>query len=433
MKKILLKKSIIITIGILIILLLTANTSALTKTKLKNISTENIIYVDDDNTQGPWDGTQDYPYQFIQEALDEAEEGFIIYIYEGKYFSSESSDIEVTKSVELKGENRENTIITLDKGLDHVLKLDSDNVTITNLTIDDAIYGIKGEGDFFSIKNCIISNNLDGINLVSSSNISISNCKIIDNFDGICLEKCPNCNISNNHIISNFKGIRISKSSDNSEIYNNKIEKNLEDGISITESENNFVIGNKLYKNNQGIWGSALYFYKSSNNIISENSIYKNECGGIVLTYSCTNNKIFKNTIEDNIHNSDGNNFYGISFFEGSNDNLIYHNSFIDNNHLAFSHNAIDYCNNKWYNDSIKEGNYWSDYNGLDRDNDGVGDKPHNIRGRNNQDLYPLKDPCIRKSKEKSISCHFIKYIEIIKEKIPFMISFCHFLNYLVL
>ena len=416
MKKLIVKKSIIITIGILIILLLTANTSALTK--IKNISTENMIYVDDDNKEGPWDGTINYPYQNIQDALDFAENDFIIHIYEGKYFSSGSDEIEITKSVKLVGENRENTIITLDKGLDHVLKLSSDNVTLINLTIDDAIYGIKGEGNFFSIKNCIISNNLDGINLVSSSNVSIYNCKIIDNADGICLERCQNCNISNNHIISNFKGIRISKSSDNSEIYNNKIEKNLEDGISITESDNNFVIGNRFYINSQGIFGEALYFYRSSNNIISKNSIYKNECGGIVFTTSCKNNKILKNTIEDNIHNSDGNYFYGISFFEGSDDNLIYHNSFIDNNHLGLSNNAVDYCKNKWHNDSIKEGNYWSDYNGLDKNNDDVGDKPYNIRGGNNQDLYPLKEPYVRKSKEKSKNIIYINFFEIILQNI---------------
>jgi len=27
------------------------------------------IYVDDDNTEGPWDGSIDYPYQFIQDPI----------------------------------------------------------------------------------------------------------------------------------------------------------------------------------------------------------------------------------------------------------------------------------------------------------------------------------------------------------------------------
>ena len=31
-----------------------------------------IIYVDDDNTTGPWDGTEDHPFQFIQDGIDVA-------------------------------------------------------------------------------------------------------------------------------------------------------------------------------------------------------------------------------------------------------------------------------------------------------------------------------------------------------------------------
>ncbi len=27
---------------------------------------DRTIYVDDDNTEGPWDGTQEHPYQHIQ-------------------------------------------------------------------------------------------------------------------------------------------------------------------------------------------------------------------------------------------------------------------------------------------------------------------------------------------------------------------------------
>ena len=33
---------------------------------------DRTIYVDDDNTDGPWDGTQEHPYQFIQDGVDNA-------------------------------------------------------------------------------------------------------------------------------------------------------------------------------------------------------------------------------------------------------------------------------------------------------------------------------------------------------------------------
>ena len=34
-----------------------------------------IIYVDDDNTDGPWDGTWSHPYQYIQDGVDNANAG----------------------------------------------------------------------------------------------------------------------------------------------------------------------------------------------------------------------------------------------------------------------------------------------------------------------------------------------------------------------
>ena len=41
------------------------------------------------------------------------------------------------------------------------------------------------------------------------------------------------------------------------------------------------------------------------------------------------------------------------------------------------------------YWDNDKEGNYWSSYNGTDRNNDGIGDAPYTLGG-NNTDRYPL-------------------------------------------
>jgi parallel beta-helix repeat protein len=71
---------------------------------------------------------------------------------------------------------------------------------------------------------------------------------------------------------------------------------------------------------------------------------------------------------------------YGI-YATGSN-NEIYKNHFSKNT----ISNAIERGNNQW--DSGEEGNYWDDYNDVDRDLDGIGDYPYRISG-GGIDRYP--------------------------------------------
>jgi parallel beta-helix repeat protein len=102
---------------------------------------------------------------------------------------------------------------------------------------------------------------------------------------------------------------------------------------------------------------------ESHDNIIEKNTI-KNCDYGIYLSQSVSGNIIRRNTIE--------NNECGILCEWGSSDNMIYHNNLIDN-----TDQAVDEGSNTW--DYSDEGNYWSDYNGTDTDEDNIGDASYDV------------------------------------------------------
>jgi hypothetical protein len=80
---------------------------------------------------------------------------------------------------------------------------------------------------------------------------------------------------------------------------------------------------------------------------------------------------------------------------DSSFDNMIYHNSFVDNSHQVYVYSQSACI---WDSGYPSGGNYWSDYAGVDiksgpnqdlPGSDGIGDTPYVIDG-SNQDNYPI-------------------------------------------
>jgi len=87
------------------------------------------IYIDDDNVQGPWDGSYKYPYQHIQDGINSALDNYTIFVFSGIY----EENLIINKSIKLIGQNRESTIID-GRYIDDTIRVCSSFVKISGLS-----------------------------------------------------------------------------------------------------------------------------------------------------------------------------------------------------------------------------------------------------------------------------------------------------------
>ena len=257
--------------GIIILLLVGVNVSGGFVKETKDVSTTvfngKIIYVDDDNVLGPWDGTIEHPYREIPDAIKASEDGDTIFVFEGHYYSY---FIIVNKSVNMIGENQEKTFIY------HGIDVIANNTTITNFTI--------GEVGYEGIGICVYSSN----NMINRN-------KILGFIFGIDICSCSNNNIIENNIIEFSIEHGIYLYGGNNTVKNNIISRCKLSGIEIVAPNyNNLVINNMIFITRNGIGSYGFEKNTIENNLIffTNNGIYMEEC---------FENQIIGNTIIFNI------------------------------------------------------------------------------------------------------------------------------------
>ena len=274
------------------------------------------------------------PGESIQATIDNATIGDTIIVRDGTY----TENVDVYKRVAIRSENGSDlTIVQAANPNDHVFEVTADYVDISGFTITGASeYPSAGIYLSSGTDNCNISN------IIASNNC----------YNGIYLHGS-----SNNILSKNNCSTYLYYSCDNT-ITNNIASKD-DDIIYLYRSHNNIITNNSVSFNS---WRAIRLEY-SNDNIITNNDILYNSCG--ISLWHSSNNKIYLNNFINNTYNA------GSSYST---------NIWNSTSKILYTYKGNTYINYL--------GNYWSDYEGNDTNEDGIGDAPYSIDSDN--DNYPL-------------------------------------------
>ena len=321
-------------IGIILLFVGTCIIPAIAQDTEKSLPTSrgNWLYV---GGSGPGNYTK------IQDAIDNASDGDTVFVY-GKSSPYQDS-IRINKSILLKGENPETTVI---KGIESVNTIDiqTNNVCLTGFTIENGYYAVTNNNVIIS--NCTVFNNIfdgnyAGVRFEYSFNLTITDNYFFENHFALVIRNSHNVIVSLNTINLNVEG------NEYVTISLNSIEENSDLGISIykyplhTFIPDNYQVFSNIIKNNfQGIFSdeeSGLF----KDNIIESNYI------GLNLA-NCVNTIISNNLIK--------NNSIALNINDGR-FNIISMNNFIQNERDAVFHYELSVEFRRPHN--IFRQNYW--------------------------------------------------------------------------
>jgi parallel beta-helix repeat protein len=242
---------------------------------------------------------------------------------------------------------------------------------------------INGTTKHFIIRNCHIETDGKGILIRYAGNgtVVVENNHMVGNdADAIVVSYTDYSIIANNTGVGDHTGVRINVSN-NPLVYNNSFLGGNPSGyITASGTHLSNVNNAEVYNNTFDDFNRGIYVLDGYNCVIINNTcLNTKEYGAIYLSYTeqshVINNTVTNSIVYDGIRlwESSENEItyntisdcddYGINLQFGSRNNTIYHNNLYDN-HIGSSqgYDSSALNNNTWYNEILKEGNFWNDY-----------------------------------------------------------------------
>ena len=292
------------------------------------------------------------------------------------------------------------------QGVGHVIEIKAPGVTLENCTLHDwgqnltdlnsgvfihpeaegtVVRGNRLRGPGFGIwidrasDVSVIGNDIQGDKDIRSQNrgngihvFGTKGARVLDNQvrhtrDGVYIGNSNGNQIERN-VLENLRyGVHYMFSHNNTVIGN--VTRNTRTGYALMQSRQLTVTGNRSeHDQNYGILMNFITYSTISNNYVTDahqgatgDTMISGAEGKALFIY----NSLF-NTIENNHFENSG---LGIHLTAGSEDNKISRNAFVGNQQQV---KYVATRTQEWSVDG--RGNYWSDYLGWDRDNDGLGD-----------------------------------------------------------
>ena len=277
----------------------------------------------------------------------------------------------------------------------------NDNMIVNSTGINsDGIYcAIAGGGGLVTVKNNTVKNSgSDGVYLSGAKNVTVTD-TIIDTTKGYGLY-APGCNLTTinatirgcgksaiyfkygksltlrDSVLENSGGGLIYDTgykypaTGNAMIERNVIRSNAGDGLYINlASGKSATINDNMIVNSTGINSDGIYCAIAGGGglVTVKNNTVKNSGSDGVYLSGVKYSTLVDNTISSNKGR-------GISL-HSSDSNLLFHNNLVNNDPNAYDSNP---ASNDWYHPVLLEGNYWSDYTGIDN---GSGTEKHDIVG----------------------------------------------------